>query len=212
MVSTPAADIAALAREAADLAEAEEYAAGLALALRTLGIHRYLSGADYEGALEHFQRAMSLLDQAEEARGRGDLLNGMGNVHWRRGDYPEAMRMHLRALEIQRAGGDRAGEGHSLNALGNVSYHLGDYGQALDYYQASLKLRREIGDHLGVAYCLNNVGNIHGQMGESERALRFVPLLIGGVGFAVAIVALARRQLHLRGYCRQQRNAFRQHR
>ncbi|HEX2079120.1 MAG TPA: tetratricopeptide repeat protein, partial [Longimicrobium sp.] len=164
----------ALAREAAELAEAVGDAAGLALALRTLGIHRYLSGADYEGALDHFQRAMALLDRAGETRGQGDVLNGMGNVHWRRGDYPEAMRMHLRALEIQRAAGDRAGEGHSLNALGNVSYHLGDYGQALDYYQASLRLRQEIGDELGVAYCLNNVGNIHGQMGESERALDYM--------------------------------------
>jgi diguanylate cyclase (GGDEF)-like protein len=115
-----------------------------------------------------------LLDQAGEAHGRADVLNGIGNVHWRRGEYPEAMRMHLRALDIQRAQDDRLGEGFSLNSLGNVSYHLGDYGQALDYYQASLKLREEIGDRVGVAYCLNNIGNIHGQLGESQRALEYM--------------------------------------
>jgi diguanylate cyclase (GGDEF)-like protein len=162
------------AEEALALARAEGYAAGTALALRTLGTHDYLGGADYEGAMERFHRALSLIEGADDARGRGDVLNGIGNVHWRRGEYPEAMRMHLRALELQRADGDRAGEGHSLNALGNVSYHLGDYGQALDYYQASLKLREEIGDRIGVAYCLNNVGNIHGQMGESQRALEYM--------------------------------------
>jgi len=171
-VDTPRA--AELAEEALRLAEADAYAAGAALALRTLGTHRYHTGADYEGAMERFHRAMELLEGAGEGRGLADVLNGIGNVHWRRGEYPEAMRMHLRALELQRAQGDRAGEGYSLNALGNVSYHLGDYGQALDYYQASLKLREEIGDRVGVAYCLNNVGNIHGQMGESQLALEYM--------------------------------------
>jgi diguanylate cyclase (GGDEF)-like protein len=165
---------AGVAEEALALAEAEGYPAGIALALRTLGNHDYLSRADYDGAMVRFHRALALLEEADEPRGRGDVLNGIGNVHWRRGEYPEAVRMHLQALELQRAQGDRAGEGHSLNALGNVSYHLGDYAQALDYYQASLKLREEIGDRVGVAYCLNNVGNIHGQMGESRRALEYM--------------------------------------
>ncbi len=165
---------AEVAAEALALAEAEGYAAGTALALRTLGTHDYLVRADYDGALVRFHRAVALLDASDDARGRGDVLNGIGNVHWRRGEYPDAMRLHLQALELQRAQGDRPGEGHSLNALGNVSYHLGDYGQALDYYQASLKLREEIGDTVGVAYCLNNVGNIHGQMGESRRALEYM--------------------------------------
>ncbi len=165
---------AALAEEALQLAEAEGYTAGIALALRMLGHHRYLARADYEGALHDLRRALALLERSGDPRGRADVLNGIGNVHWRRGEYPEAMRCHLRALEMQRATGDSLGEGLSLNALGNVSYHLGDYGQALDYYQASLKLREEIGDRVGVAYCLNNIGNIHGQLGESQRALEYM--------------------------------------
>lgn len=162
---------AAAAEEAFRLAEAHGYPAGMALALRTLGFHRYLARGDYEGALHDLRRALALLDEAGDPRGRADVLNGIGNVHWRRGEYADAMRCHLRALEMQRGLGDRLGEGHSLNALGNVAYHLGDYGQALDYYQDSLKLRQEIGDRVGVAYCLNNIGNIHGQLGELNRAL-----------------------------------------
>ncbi|HEX6912128.1 MAG TPA: diguanylate cyclase [Longimicrobium sp.] len=162
------------AEEALRLAQADGYTAGVALALRTLGHHRYLARADYQGALHDLRRALALLDEAGDPRGRADVLNGIGNVHWRRSEYAEAMRCHLRALELQRALGDRMGEGHSLNALGNVSYHLGDYGQALDYYQDSLKVRQEIGDRVGVAYCLNNIGNIHGQLGESQRALEYM--------------------------------------
>jgi diguanylate cyclase (GGDEF)-like protein len=172
--SADAAQSGALAQEALELAEAAGDTIGTALALRTLGFNRYLAHSDYEGALQLLRRALALLDEAGEERGRADVMNGIGNVFWRRGEYPEAMRMHLRALELQRAAGDRMGEGHSLNALGNVSYHLGDYGQALDYYQASLKLREEIGDQVGIAYCLNNVGNIHGQMGEPQRALEYM--------------------------------------
>jgi diguanylate cyclase (GGDEF)-like protein len=165
---------AALAEEALELAEAAGYTAGVALALRMVGYHRYLARADYEGALHDLRRALVLLEQAGDPRGRADVLNGIGNVHWRRGEYPDAMRCQLRALDIQRGEGDRLGEGTSLNALGNVSYHLGDYGQALDYYQASLKVREEIGDRVGVAYCLNNIGNIHGQLGELQRALEYM--------------------------------------
>ncbi|HLM68294.1 MAG TPA: tetratricopeptide repeat protein, partial [Longimicrobium sp.] len=132
---------AGLADEALRLAEADGYTAGMGLALRMLGHHRYQARADYEGALQDLRRALALLERAGDPRGRADVLNGIGNVHWRRGEYPEAMRCQLRALEMQRAEGDRLGEGLSLNALGNVSYHLGDYGQALDYYQASLKVR-----------------------------------------------------------------------
>jgi diguanylate cyclase (GGDEF)-like protein len=161
---------ARVADEALALAEAEGYAAGIALALRTLGNHDYLSRADYDGATARFHRALALLEEADDPRGRGDVLNGIGNVHWRRGEYPEAMRMHLRALELQRAQGDRAGEGHSLNALGNVSYHLGDYAQALDYYQASLKLR-ETGSRDGEATCLRDIGKIHERRGQVDRAL-----------------------------------------
>jgi diguanylate cyclase (GGDEF)-like protein len=169
-----AARAARMAEEALQVAEADGYAAGVALALRTLGHHRYLARGDYEGALQDLRRALALLDEAGDPRGRADVLNGIGNVHWRRGEYADAMRCHLRALEIQRGLGDRLGEGTSLNALGNVSYHLGDYGQALDYYQDSLKVRQEIGDRVGVAYCLNNIGNIHGQLGESRRALEYM--------------------------------------
>ena len=60
--------------------------AGIALALRTLGTHDYLGQADYDGAMLRFGRAMALLEEVNDPRGRGDVLNGIGNVHWRRGD------------------------------------------------------------------------------------------------------------------------------
>src|SRR5688500_3654488 len=55
-----------LAREALELAEADPYPTGMALALRTLGTQRYYFDSDYEGAFVMLRRALSLLDEAGE--------------------------------------------------------------------------------------------------------------------------------------------------
>jgi diguanylate cyclase (GGDEF)-like protein len=164
----------ALAREALVLAEAEGYLVGIALALRTLGVQRQYFVSDYEGALEMLQRALALLDQAGENRGRGDVLNGIGHVRLRQGEHGEAARLHLEALRIQRAIGDLAGEGSSLNLLGIVSYRVGDYGAAVEYHQASMALRERVGDRTGVGHTLVNIGIIYGEMGEPERLLDYM--------------------------------------
>jgi diguanylate cyclase (GGDEF)-like protein len=158
-----------LAREALELAQAHGYTSGMGLALRTLGTQRYYFHSDYEGALEMLRRALSLLDQGGEVRGRADVLNGVGHVYLRRGEHVEAARLHLDALEIQRATGDAIGESNSLSHLGHAAYLVGDYGSSLEYHQASLALREQTGDRAGVGYSLINIGIIHGQLDEPER-------------------------------------------
>ena len=160
-----------LAREALALAEAQGYGVGIALSLRTLGVHRHYFESDYEGALDFLQRALALLNTAGETRGRADVLNVIGYVHLRRGEYASATGLHLQALQIQRAAGDLVGEANSLNHLGVVADRAGEYGAALEYHQASLALREQIGDLAGVGYSLINIGVIHGHLGEMERLL-----------------------------------------
>jgi diguanylate cyclase (GGDEF)-like protein len=163
----------ALAREARGLAEAAEYGAGIALALRTLGVQRNYFASDHAGALELLQQAYALLDQAGETRGRGDVLSGIGYVHMRRGEYAHAMQLHLQALQIQRAIGDVVGEANSLNHLGVVTGRVGEYATALEYYQASLTLREGQDDTAAVGLSLMNLGVIAGNLGEMERSLEY---------------------------------------
>jgi diguanylate cyclase (GGDEF)-like protein len=162
-----------LAREALRLAEAEGYGVGIALALRTLGVHRNYFSSDYEGALELFQRALALLDAAGEVRGRGDVLSGIGYVHLRRGEYGEATRYHLQALQIQRSTGDLVGEANSLNHLGVVASRAGEYGSALEYWQASLAIREVHDDIAAVGRSLMNIGAVYGHLGDMERMLEY---------------------------------------
>jgi diguanylate cyclase (GGDEF)-like protein len=164
----------AAAREALALAEADGYKAGIALALRTLGTQRYYFHSDYDGALELLGRALGLLDQAGEVRGRADVLNGVGHVYLRRGEHVHAARLLLDALEIQRSTGDLVGEGNSLSHLGHAAYLVGDYGSALEYHQASLSIREHTGDRSGVGYSLINIGIIHGQLGEADRVQEYM--------------------------------------
>jgi diguanylate cyclase (GGDEF)-like protein len=164
----------ALANEALALAEAEGYAVGTALALRTLGVQRYYFDSDYEGALRWLERALSLLDAAGETRGRGDVLNGIGHVHMSQGDYAHATRLYLEALRIYRSAGDVAGESNSLNLLGVADSRAGEYGAALEHYLASLALREQAGDLSGLGLTLINIGSLYGQMGEAERLLEYM--------------------------------------
>jgi diguanylate cyclase (GGDEF)-like protein len=163
----------ALASKARELAEAASYTAGVALALRTLGIQRNYFASDHTGALELLQRAYVLLDQAGEARGRGDVLSGIAFVHIRRGEYARAMQLHLQALQIQRDIGDAVGEANSLNALGVVTGRVGEYATALEYYHASLTLRESQGDPAAVGTSLMNLGVVYGQLGQVERSLEY---------------------------------------
>jgi diguanylate cyclase (GGDEF)-like protein len=161
----------ALAREALELAEAQGYGVGIALALRTLSVQRNYFASDHEGALTLLQRALALLDEAGETRGRGDVLSVIGNVYLRRGEYAHAMHLHLQALEIHRVNTDTVGEANSLNHLGVVADRAGEYGAALEYHQQSLALRERIGDAAGVGYSLINIGVIHARLGELDRSL-----------------------------------------
>ena len=163
-----------LATQALELAESVDYPVGVALALRTLAAQDHYFHADYDGALRLLERAQALLDAAGEARGRADVLNGIGNVYVRHGRHDDAVRLHLEALALQREAGDRLGEGNSLSHLGNASYLIGEYGRALEHHQAALALREQIGDRGGVGYSLINVGIIHGQMGEPERVIEYM--------------------------------------
>jgi diguanylate cyclase (GGDEF)-like protein len=160
-----------LAREALELAEADQYLTGMALALRTLGVQRNYFASDHEGALNLLQRALALLDAAGDTRGRGDVLSGIGYVHMRRGEYAQATHLHLQALQIHRTTGDRVGEANALNHLGVAASRAGEYGAALEYHQASLALRELQGDNAGVGSSLMNIGVIYGHLGETERSL-----------------------------------------
>jgi diguanylate cyclase (GGDEF)-like protein len=162
-----------LARQALELAEAEGYGVGIALALRTLGVQRNYFASDYEGALTLLRRALSLLDAAGETRGRGDVLSGIGYVHLRRGEYAQATHLHLQALQIQLATGDVVGEANSLNHLGVVANRAGEHGAALEYYQASLTIRESQGDLAAVGHSLMNIGVTYGHLGEIEHLLEY---------------------------------------
>ena len=164
----------ALAREALALAEGCGYGAGIALALRTLAVHDYHFHAEYERALHRLQRALALLDETGEDRGRADVLSCMAWVYRRRGELTQAMRLHTRALHVARAVGPRLAEARALDGIGGIYYLLGDYGRALEESQSALALHEEINNPAGFGNTLINVGIIHGMLGEPERAIEYM--------------------------------------
>ncbi|MFI1196978.1 tetratricopeptide repeat protein, partial [Micromonospora sp. NPDC020750] len=109
-------------------------------------------------ALEDYQQALTMYQQAGDHGNEAATLNNIGHVHGRLGDWRRALGFYDRALPILREVGDRAGEAATLNNLGLVYDGLGDRRRALGFYDRALPILREVGDRAGEAATLNNLG------------------------------------------------------
>ncbi|MEU7756550.1 tetratricopeptide repeat protein, partial [Micromonospora sp. NPDC049171] len=85
-------------------------------------------------ALEDYQQALTMYQQAGNRTGEAATLSNIGHVYDGLGDRLQALDHYHQALPIQREVGNRAGEATTLNNIGHVYDGLGDRQQALDHY------------------------------------------------------------------------------
>jgi CHAT domain-containing protein/Tfp pilus assembly protein PilF len=134
--------------------------------------------ANYPEALRLYQLALGVAEQINDQAGIADALEGVGIVHYRRGDLSRAMECHRKSLALREATKDEAGIGSSLNQIGYVHFLQGDYGLAMQYYQNSLKLREKVGNQAGnkarIAATLVNIGIVHYRQGNLAVAMEYM--------------------------------------
>src|SRR5262249_21468978 len=124
-------------------------------------------------ALDFFERAYKLRQEAHDQPGGADTLHNIGVVYSDLDDKRRALDFFVRALALMSSIGDRSVQAKALNGSGFVYSALGDKNRALDYYHQSLPLRRAVGDRGGEAYTLNNIGAITASSGEKKQALDY---------------------------------------
>ena len=127
-------------------------------------------GAD---ALDYFNRALPLWEEAGQLGGEALTLNNMGRTYADLGQKQNALDSLNRALKIWQTIGNRQGEALTLNNTGRLYRDLGLQQSALDYYNRALVTFRETGTKAGEGLALNDIGRAYADMGQPQQAIEY---------------------------------------
>ena len=127
-------------------------------------------------ALQHYERALELLESGESDRGAiGVCLNNIGLIYANRGDPGRALEYYERSLQIAEAAGDRFDYGVTLNNFGNVYASQGDLAKALEYHKRALEITESIEPNSEqVSGIHHSMAAVYRARGELSKALEHV--------------------------------------
>ena len=121
----------------------------------------------YEHALEWYERALTAAREANRVDLEARVENGIGAVHYVRGEYAQARASYQVAMERT---DDPVLQGRFMLNLGVIANIEGDLEAALWQYLRARALFREHGDRPSEALALQNLGMIHADREEWEAA------------------------------------------
>ena len=87
--------------------------------------------AEYDRALERFERALALFEKAGDKASAAGAESNIGSALYLLKRYPESMQHYLRALAYYEGADEKAPMASTLHSIGNAQYLDGDYGAAL---------------------------------------------------------------------------------
>jgi CHAT domain-containing protein/Tfp pilus assembly protein PilF len=134
--------------------------------------HTYAYQADYRTAIDYYQQAGTLFQQAGDTAMVSMTFQMIANAHRNfSGDYEKALEFLDKALElqIQIDSKDDQATTHGLKA--DVYVSLGKYQQALEEYNKALKLQRSIPTLTSEARTLNNIALLYRYLGDYQSSI-----------------------------------------
>ncbi len=131
------------------------------------------SVADYNKALEYYNKALVLEEMLGHQSDIGINLYQMGNAYDDMGDLYTANDYTLKAHDIFIQLGDEAKIAQCLNNLGNYQNNLGDNTKALEYFQGALKINEKLQDTTEISNNLNNMGVVYMVMENFTKAREY---------------------------------------
>jgi class 3 adenylate cyclase len=155
------------------LAERIKYKAGLALAIKNMGIGYYLQ-AKYVEAIKTWQNAMEVYKLIGDKAGVANMLGNQGAVYFNQGDDAKSLELHLKSLKMSEDVGDTLRIITSLVNIGIVYLNKeATYKKALEYLLRSYKLSLEKKDQYLIGTSSVNVGETYFKMGDDSTALTY---------------------------------------
>jgi serine/threonine protein kinase/tetratricopeptide (TPR) repeat protein len=130
-----------------------------------------LRSDDPQGALDYFNRALTLSIQLGNDEAKGTILQGIGVSYRQLDKQDEALRNFQQALEVRRRLGDKRGIARTLEVMAQIQDQNGKSEEALKDYKEALQLRRDIGDKGGLGDTLLDLGGFYQDRGHYDQAL-----------------------------------------
>jgi tetratricopeptide (TPR) repeat protein len=127
--------------------------------------------AEHDAALEHFERARSLLSGDQEMAGRlADLCRKTAMLYERKGEYQAAFEWLDQGLAL--LDDDAALEAARIRLAGaGICSRQGRHRQALDWCQTGLAIARQRSSGPVLAHATYLLGTIHGHLGRREEEI-----------------------------------------
>ncbi len=120
-------------------------------------------------ALVHLREAVELCT-ALDSELRGELLNEIGILEWKRGRYDEALDSYRQALAIYERSGEDVKAGVVLNSIGATLVRSGDAAEAVTTLERALTLHEQTGQQLLRGHALALLGDLALDAGDVSRA------------------------------------------
>lgn len=189
----------ALAREALEIADAQEHTDGRAEALWILGEIARMQGHADE-ARERYAASKQEYRASQNPSGIARNLLSLAQVARYQKDFGDAADLYSRALAHYENLGDRRGEGMCLNGLGDIARFEQQHDEADRRYARALEIYEAIGAEYDIAVALANLGlnsiaisDYQSAEGYLESALTMIgagdyPYLLAGVEYNLALV------------------------
>lgn len=128
--------------------------------LNTVGGTYHVKG-DYPTALKHYQKALVLLQKAEDLKGVASMYNNLGLIYREKGNSRKALEYYEKYLKIGEDLHNNDILSAAFNNLGTLYSDQANYNKALEYYQKGLVFAEKLGDKLGIGIAYNNIGSIY---------------------------------------------------
>ncbi|MDJ0840158.1 MAG: CHAT domain-containing protein [Acidobacteriota bacterium] len=132
----------------------------------------------YKLALQHFNRAMKLLDGSRDDKSRAVVLYNMGNVYVALNKFVEAELNFESAHALFLTLNAMNACAYVLQASGHLSLILGQYFHAENKLNQARKIYSEVGDQVGAALCDVELLKLDIRLNRCERVLNRIPGLV----------------------------------
>lgn len=126
---------------------------------------------DADGALAHYDDALSLLEDDGDCELAADVLRWKGAVLRERGETAVAHRFFSRSLAMAERLDYVSGQAHALNCLGTIAHRRGDLQPALQLYRQAARHAEACADRRLLGMTEMNQGVITGLLGDWDAAL-----------------------------------------
>lgn len=159
--------------EAKEVAEKIKYRAGVAFALKNIGMV-YYNQTRYVETIEYWNQSYRLFDSVGDKVNEALLLNNLGSVYMNQGDDPKALEYYFKSLQIAEQSKDIHKIAIAMANIGTIySNNKFTYDKALEYYLKALPLSEQLKDKNVMGGLLVNIGETYMNRNKDDSALYY---------------------------------------